>query len=485
MASVSGFLLSLAFHLLLLLLLACIMFQAEPKVSELVTVAEFAADQPEVAELIVTPDSDLEIQLSTPGEPDKPTAALREAPWARVDINVNDLALSIPERLSSATGPPIKLGSDFEGRTGAARAALVASQGGTPASEAAVSSGLAWLAKHQDRDGSWSFDHWRPACGKDCTDPGDLKDCRAGATAMALLAFLGAGQTPKQGFYKKTVGRGFAYLIRNMKTDRLPVRRSGLRKGAPLGDLRGHTTRKNARMYAQGLATLALCEVYAMTREGRYRGAAQSAVNFIIDAQDPVGGGWRYEPRQPGDLSVTGWQLMALTSARIAGLKVPDSTLTLAGKFLNHVQSAGGAFYGYSSPKRTASMTAVGLLCCMYLGWTRERRPLQDGVTFLSNRGPAEDEMYYNYYATQVLHHWGGEKWKRWNEVMREQLIKTQDRKGHATGSWKPRDRHGHVGGRLYMTSLCVMTLEVYYRHLPLYQRDVIQQAGSVAGAAE
>ncbi|HID23585.1 MAG TPA: hypothetical protein EYP14_14470 [Planctomycetaceae bacterium] len=130
-------------------------------------------------------------------------------------------------------------------------------------------------------------------------------------------------------------------------------------------------------------------------------------------------------------------------------------------------------------------MTAVGLLCRMYLGWTRERRALQDGVTFLSRRGPVDDEMYYNYYATQVLHHWGGEKWKRWNEVMREQLIKTQDRAGHATGSWKPRDRHGHVGGRLYMTSLCVMTLEVYYRHLPLYQREVIQQAGSAAGAAE
>ena len=484
-ASVFGFLLSFAFHLLLLMILACLMFRTEPKVAEVVTRVEFAADRPEVAELVVTPDSALEIQLNTPGEPDKSAAALREAPWARVDININDLALSIPERLSSAAGPPIKLGSDFAGRTGAARAALVASQGGTAASEAAVSSGLVWLAKHQNRDGSWSFDHWRPACEKDCTDPGDLRDCRAGATAMALLAFLGAGQTPKQGLYKKTVGRGFAYLIRNMKTARLPLRRAGLRKGTALGDLRGHTTRRNARMYAQGLATLVLCEVYAMTREGHCRGAAQSAVNFIVDAQDPVGGGWRYEPRQAGDLSVTGWQLMALTSARVAGLEVPDSTLTLAGKFLNHVQSAGGAFYGYSSPKRTASMTAVGLLCRMYLGWGHDKRPLQDGVTFLSNRGPAKKEMYYNYYATQVLHHWGGPKWKKWNEVMREQLVKTQDREGHAAGSWKPADPHGHVGGRLYMTSLCVLTLEVYYRHLPLYQRDVIQQVEQQSEASQ
>ena len=87
--------------------------------------------------------------------------------------------------------------------------------------------------------------------------------------------------------------------------------------------------------------------------------------------------------------------------------------------------------------------------------------------------------MYYNYYATQVLHHWGGEEWENWNKVMREQLVKSQRRKGHAAGSWDVADSHGRSGGRLYMTSLCVMTLEVYYRHLPLYQ-----QAGQLKSSA-
>ena len=82
--------------------------------------------------------------------------------------------------------------------------------------------------------------------------------------------------------------------------------------------------------------------------------------------------------------------------------------------------------------------------------------------------------MYYNYYATQVLHHWGGPEWDRWNSVMREHLIRTQIRDGHATGSWDIADRHGYVGGRVYMTTLALLTLEVYYRHLPLYQRDRI-----------
>ena len=83
--------------------------------------------------------------------------------------------------------------------------------------------------------------------------------------------------------------------------------------------------------------------------------------------------------------------------------------------------------------------------------------------------------MYYNYYATQVMHHWGGPEWDRWNNVMREHLIRTQIRDGHATGSWDVADRHGSLGGRLYMTTLALLTLEVYYRHLPLYQKDRIE----------
>jgi len=83
--------------------------------------------------------------------------------------------------------------------------------------------------------------------------------------------------------------------------------------------------------------------------------------------------------------------------------------------------------------------------------------------------------MYYNYYATQVLHHFGGPHWKRWNEVMREQLINTQDKAGHERGSWGGRDHYIGSGGRLYVTSLSIMTLEVYYRHMPLYRDDAVK----------
>ena len=114
----------------------------------------------------------------------------------------------------------------------------------------------------------------------------------------------------------------------------------------------------------------------------------------------------------------------------------------------------------------------------MYIGWGRKQPALEAGVKYLAATGPSRNDMYYNYYATQVLHHWGGEEWQKWNEVMRERLVGSQCKTGHAAGSWDVADAHGKTGGRLYMTCLCVMTLEVYYRHLPLYQ-----QAGQLKNA--
>ena len=118
-------------------------------------------------------------------------------------------------------------------------------------------------------------------------------------------------------------------------------------------------------------------------------------------------------------------------------------------------------------------MTAIALLCRMYLGWTRDNPSLQSGVEYLGRTGPSLDDIYYDYYATQVLHHWGGSEWKKWNDVLRDHLVETQVKKGEGAGSWKPTgDRGAGPGGRLYQTCLSVMTLEVYYRYLPLYQKE-------------
>ena len=91
-----------------------------------------------------------------------------------------------------------------------------------------------------------------------------------------------------------------------------------------------------------------------------------------------------------------------------------------------------------------------------------------------SDTGPSDD-VYYNYYATQVVHHWGGEPWDEWNSVMRDKLVNSQAQVGHEAGSWywhRPESNHEKLGGRLYCTAMATMILEVYYRHLPIYTKQ-------------
>jgi len=185
----------------------------------------------------------------------------------------------------------------------------------------------------------------------------------------------------------------------------------------------------------------------------------------------------------PGDTSVTGWQLMALKSAQLAGLETRSSTVPLVNKFLDSVEDLDGAAYGYRTPNSARdSMSSVGLLCRMYLGWGKDKPALERGVKLLSQRGPSisdSADMYYNYYGTQIMRHWGGEEWERWNYRIRDWLIAKQSRKGHEKGSWFMNDSQyapkAAAGGRLYCTSMAAMILEVYYRTLPLYSEQAVK----------
>jgi hypothetical protein len=117
-------------------------------------------------------------------------------------------------------------------------------------------------------------------------------------------------------------------------------------------------------------------------------------------------------------------------------------------------------------------MTAEGLLSRQYSGWKRGNPVLKSGVKWLLETHlprPDAPNMYYWYYGTQVMHHMGGQEWLTWNYALRDLLVQMQETVGHEAGSWTPASDHDPTGGRLYMTSLAVCTLEVYYRHLPLY----------------
>ncbi len=393
-----------------------------------------------------------------------------------VALNVSDGIPQVEKGASELPGPRgIQLGNETSGRMSAdAKRAMLEKFGGNSASEAAVAAGLKWLVDHQMSNGSWSFEHSKhPGCRGQCSQNGFLKSCPHGATGLALLAFLGAGHTHQAGDYQKEVRRGLDFLLKTGK-------RSS--DGSDSLDLRGFVVR-NEGMYVQGLCTIALCECAAMTDDPRIRTAAQGAIEFIVKAQNPVDGGWRYFPRAPGDTSVVGWQVMALKSGYNAKLSFSNKVFKGAETFLDRAQTNRGSQYIYMpgnarrSPDPTETMTAVGLLCRMYLGWDRTNPRLASGVEYLDQVKPQPDNMYFNYYATQVMHHWGGDEWTRWNEVMRDQLIRTQhsQRDGHPAGSWDLADPHGDAGGRHYMTCLSLMTLEVYYRHLPLYNRNTLK----------
>jgi hypothetical protein len=230
-------------------------------------------------------------------------------------------------------------------------------------------------------------------------------------------------------------------------------------------------------MYAHAIATLALCEAYAMTGAENLAGPAQAAIDFIVNAQHEKGG-WRYQPGEPGDTTVTGWQIAALKSGLLAHLKVPYDVWRKASAFLDSVQLERGATYGYQGTSQmTSTTTAIGLFGRMMLGWPHDHRPLRKGMARVAARKPNQSHIYFNYYATMILHHFGGKGWDRWNVRMREYLVKNQRRGSHETGSWYFAEPHSHRGGRLYTTTMAIMTLEVYYRYMPLYQKAIIDRA--------
>ncbi|MBS0210974.1 MAG: hypothetical protein JSS27_18680 [Planctomycetes bacterium] len=353
--------------------------------------------------------------------------------------------------------------------------------GGTEGTERAVELGLAFLARVQSADGSWSLHAFN--AGAETGDPsGMIMQSNTAGTGLALLAFLGAGYTHTDGKYRDVVGRGLQHLVSRQKPD---------------GDLfvpLDQRSALNVWLYSHGIASIALCEAYGMTRDAQLRAPAQNALNFIIAAQHPTDGGWRYAPRQGSDTSVSGWQVMALKSGELAGLAVPSTTYAKVSHWLDEAQGAGGdpAHYAYRPRSTQASqrepsrvMTAEALLMRQYLGWRRDQPSMVEGARWLGRQLPeygrataarpsGQRDAYYWYYATQVMFQMQGEYWEQWNGALRTLLVDSQVQSGPLAGSWDPArpvpDRWGEFGGRIYITALDLLMLEVYYRHLPIYQ---------------
>ncbi len=346
-------------------------------------------------------------------------------------------------------------GGGLSGREASRRAELVHQGGGNEQSEIAVDMGLEWLARHQWPDGGWSFRH--PA-HSEARNEGNSAS-RTAATGLALLCFLGRNHNHvDQSEYQKVVLDGLNFLLKTAKK----------------GDL---TQLTEHSMYGQGIATLALAEALAVSEDPQLREPVQQAVDFIVTAQHSLGG-WRYMPGQMGDLNITGWQWLALKTARMAGANVPDATMQKASKFIESQSVSPGAYFTYPGLDPTLAQpvpTAIGVLLRMHQGWKPERDEIQMGVGYLAEQKVSPNHIYFNYYTTMALFHFGGPLWKTWNEEVRDYLVNTQSNAGHERGSWFfPHPKTSNEGGRLYCTAMATLTLEVYYRHLRLYDSAIL-----------
>lgn len=314
----------------------------------------------------------------------------------------------------------------------------------------AVDLGLAWLANQQMGTGRWQLN----SSNLDEKDRGTEANDIAG-TALGLLPFLGVGYThkaSKHNPYDKNVAKGLAFLVSKQ-------------------DVR--TGYFGTSMYGHGLATLAVCEAYALTKDPGLRAPAQRAVNLLVQIQHDAGG-WRYGPfKAVGDMSISGWQIMALNTARVAGLDVPDRTIVLAKNFLNSTMNQDSSYRYTAEQKPTTTTTAIGLLCRQHLeAWGPVDKRFQNGVKHLI-AAPEVVDCYHCYYETQVRYNAGGDAWSKWRAKSIASMCKSQvtDPQSKLAGSWSTNgDRFGRAGGRLMVTSFNLLSLEIEYRYTPLFK---------------
>ncbi|HWE03829.1 MAG TPA: prenyltransferase/squalene oxidase repeat-containing protein [Tepidisphaeraceae bacterium] len=319
-----------------------------------------------------------------------------------------------------------------------------------PTLDAAASHGLDFLISRQNPDGSFGPTQ------------------KTAVTGLALMSFLSCGHTPNAGKFEPNVGKygsnvraAIDYLLSQAQPD-------------------GSFSRQAKPMYGQGIATLALAEAYGVEEnEGqrkRIAAALANSVKLIIAAQDvkkqeTFAGGWRYEVNSAdSDLSLTGWNALALRACQNVGINVPRQVVMKAVKFTLKCYSPQSRGFSYQpgSPA-TASMTAVGLVCLHLLDGTS--RPEIEAATASLAAKPLDDSVQYPYYdmyyATQAAYQSGGAAWTAISKEVLDKLVKSQQ----SDGGWPDAPAESSGAGATYTTSMALMALSIPYRLLPVYQR--------------
>jgi hypothetical protein len=366
----------------------------------------------------------------------------------------------------------------FGYRDGGGRKKAVARFGGSEVTESSVEAALRWLARHQEADGSWDPTKWDKGMGP------------VGMTGMAMLAFLGAGYTSKTpGKFQDNVRRAENWLINQREEI---MKSKGWIKPAP-GQF------YSSGMYEQGMATLALAEAYGMTKDPRVQKAAQEAVDYVLTAQGAYEA-WDYQHKAGkagrNDTSVSGWNLMALKSAKIAGLKVDGSGFQGCQRWLDAAGSKTNGYTNYAAhmdkvqggTNSNLAMASAGMLMRQFMGAPRDDEFVVAAAKLIGQDANLPEwggdkgekvNFYYWYYGTLCMFQMGGGHWEKWNKKIQAALVPNQCKGGPVDGSADDKDGSwdpvggGYVptGGRVFSTALGALTLEVYYRYLPMYAK--------------
>jgi hypothetical protein len=311
-----------------------------------------------------------------------------------------------------------------------------------PGVDAAVQRGLAHLAKKQNPDGSF--------------EAGENKVAVSGLT---VLAFLACGHTPDAGRYGLVVRGGVDFLLAQAQPD-------------------GYFGKSHGKgMYDQGIVALALAEAVGVEPDPARRQRIHAELAKAVEAQavqkpDPHAGGWRYDRKSgDSDLSLSGWNALALRAARDVGVDVPKDAVQKAVGFVLKCYNANDKGFSYQAGGGAqVGPTAIGILS-LYLLEGGERAELAEATKYLAAH-PVNDGtpfLYYSmYYATQAANQAGGAAWGAVSKATFDRLVAAQVKDGPEAGSW-PKSAQEPAGQ--YSTAMAVLTLAVPQRLLPAYQR--------------
>lgn len=350
---------------------------------------------------------------------------------SRLMLAVGGLTIAALTAQFALAAPPTADASDTPSRGKVTVAEL------SPQTEAAIDKALANLAKNQAADGCWNGEQW-------------AGNYPVGATALSLIAFMTQGHFPGEKPYGQVMDKALDYLLKQNKS----------------GD--GYMGND---MYSHGLATLALSELWGMSdRDDDIQKALKASVRVILRAQNSSGG-WRYHPRpSDADVSVTVMQTVALSSAKQAGILVPDTVIDRAAAYVKSCHDPATGGFGYQGPTqpgfpRSAAGTYALMICGMH-----QTKEAKAGVEYLLAQPKtiftAPGHYYYaQYYSIQVMYQAGDEYYQKWYPQIRDVLLARQNK----DGTWPIMD--ADAGGTVVGTAFSVIVLGAPYRFVPIYQR--------------